>query len=289
MALRIDSKPKTLKARQGSSGRARPNVILGSHLSTSVCAKLRGWAEAQWLNLSSASAGSGSKTSNTCEKHIAICNDGAGDWLVHNFELNKDWFCALPDSASSERHASISERVSDDFDCGAFMDRHDQHGQMFQTNSSHSPQSWSRRPNRYWQNRWWETSQNRGIRKISTLGVGEVPESFYRSPFSVVAALVPLAQQMAKRSRPFTDEASKYTGAPSKSKPVGKRVLTLAAVRHEKSSLLISAQEKRSPMSKARRIQFRHRATDCISQVLPGILEVTELDASDLENHYWMP
>ena len=36
---------------------------------------------------------------------------------------------------------------------------------------------------------------------------GRVPELFHRSPFSVVAALVPLAQQMAKRSRPFTDEA----------------------------------------------------------------------------------
>ena len=44
-------------------------------------------------------------------------------------------------------------------------------------------------------------------------------------------------QQMAKGSRPFTDEASKYTGA-------CKRVLTLASVRHQKSSPLISAQEK---------------------------------------------
>ena len=40
-----------------------------------------------------------------------------------------------------------------------------------------------------------------------TLRGGRVPERFHRSPFSVVAALVPLAQQMAKRSRPFTDEA----------------------------------------------------------------------------------
>ena len=46
---------------------------------------------------------------------------------------------------------------------------------------------------------------------------------------------------MAKRSRPFTDEASKYTGASSKSKLAGKRILALAAVRHEKSSLLFPA------------------------------------------------
>ena len=68
---------------------------------------------------------------------------------------------------------------------------------------------------------------------------GKALESYYRSPFSVVAALVPPAQQMAKRSHPFTDEASKYQGASSKSKPVGKRVLALAAVRHGQSSPLI--------------------------------------------------
>ena len=63
---------------------------------------------------------------------------------------------------------------------------------------------------------------------------GTVPESFRHSHFSVVAALVPSAQQMAKRSHPFTDEASKYTGASSKSRPENIRVLTLAAVRHDK-------------------------------------------------------
>ena len=72
---------------------------------------------------------------------------------------------------------------------------------------------------------------------------GFVPESDRLSPWSVVAT----ARQMAKRSRPFTDEASKHTGASSQSKPVGKRVLALAAVRQEKSSPLISAQEKTQP------------------------------------------
>ena len=71
-----------------------------------------------------------------------------------------------------------------------------------------------------------------------------VSESYHRSPFSVVSTLVPPAQQMAKRSRPSADEASKCKGALSKSKPAGKIVLALAAVRHEKSSPLISAQEK---------------------------------------------
>ena len=46
---------------------------------------------------------------------------------------------------------------------------------------------------------------------------GIVPESFHHSPCSVVAALVPLAYEVAKRGHPFTDEASKYTGASSKS------------------------------------------------------------------------
>ena len=73
---------------------------------------------------------------------------------------------------------------------------------------------------------------------------GIVPVFLHRNPFSVVAAMALLAQQMTKRSRPFTDEASKDTGASSRPTPQGKRVLSLAAVRHPKSSLLISSQEK---------------------------------------------
>ena len=42
---------------------------------------------------------------------------------------------------------------------------------------------------------------------------GMVPKYFGRTPSS---ALLPLAQQMAKRSHPFTDEASKFTGAKAK-------------------------------------------------------------------------
>ena len=49
---------------------------------------------------------------------------------------------------------------------------------------------------------------------------------------------------MVKRTHPFDDDASKYSGASSKSKPVGKRGLALAAVRHDKSSLMIIVQEK---------------------------------------------
>ena len=72
---------------------------------------------------------------------------------------------------------------------------------------------------------------------------GVVLEPFHRSSCSVVATLILLAQHVVKRSRPFTDEASKHTGPSSKSKPEGKRVLALAAVRREKSSPLIPAQE----------------------------------------------
>ena len=71
------------------------------------------------------------------------------------------------------------------------------------------------------------THRFRGIEQIITSSGGKFPESYHRSPFSVVATVVLPAQQMAKRSRPFTDGASKYTGASSKSKPVGKRVLAL--------------------------------------------------------------
>ena len=32
-----------------------------------------------------------SKISNTCEEHIEECKVRAGDWLVQNFELHKDF------------------------------------------------------------------------------------------------------------------------------------------------------------------------------------------------------
>ena len=66
----------------------------------------------------------------------------------------------------------------------------------------------------------------------------------YRRPFSVVAALVPLARKLAQRRRHSVDEFSKFEGASSKSIPEGKRALALAAAPHQKSSPLISAQEK---------------------------------------------
>ena len=95
-----------------------------------------------------------------------------------------------------------------------------------------------------------------------TIPGGRFPESFHRSPF-----WVPLAQQMAKRSRPFTDEATKYTGTSSKSKPEGKRVLACRSATSEKlTSDQCSKKKNRNPVSQARRIQARHRVTDSISQ-----------------------
>ena len=88
------------------------------------------------------------------------------------------------------------------------------------------------------------TRKIHAIKQMIPLRGGRVPGPLHYGPFSVHATLVPLAQQMAKRSGPFTDEASNDTGASSKSKPESKRVLALASVRHEKSSPLISAQEK---------------------------------------------
>ena len=53
--------------------------------------------------------------------------------------------------------------------------------------------------------------------------ITSVPKTVHRRPFPVVAAWVPLAQQVTKRSRPVTDEASKYIGASSKSMPHAKK------------------------------------------------------------------
>ena len=51
-----------------------------------VTTKFQGSSTGQWLNLSRASCGSGTRA----KKHIDICNVGAGDWLVRNFEPNAD-------------------------------------------------------------------------------------------------------------------------------------------------------------------------------------------------------
>ena len=49
---------------------------------------------------------------------------------------------------------------SEDFDDVSFMDRHDQRDRLFQTSSSVTPESWFQGPNKSWQNRLWELSQN---------------------------------------------------------------------------------------------------------------------------------
>ena len=109
------------------------------------------------------------------------------------------------------------------------------------------------------------THKIRGIKQIITMRGGRVLKSFHRSPLSDVATSVPPAEQMAKRSHPFTDEASKNTGAWSKQKPIGNRVLALASVRHEQSSPLTSAQEKAQSDVEC------HENPSQASQVLSGI------------------
>ena len=59
----------------------------------------------------------------------------------------------------------------------------------------------------------------RGIRQIFHVLWWQVHALHHRSHLSVVATLV----QKASKSRPSTDEASKFTGASSKSKPVGQK------------------------------------------------------------------
>ena len=55
-----------------------------------------------------------------------------------------------------------------------------------------------------------------GIKQITTIRGGKVSESQHRSHISVVATLVLLVHQIAKRSHPFTDEDSDHSGVSSK-------------------------------------------------------------------------
>ena len=168
-------------------------------------AKLRGSTKAQWLTLSIVSREWRSinlKHVRKTHRHAQCRSQGLAQAQFRTGP--RLWFCELPDSASSEPCAASSEDDSDDY--GALLERHDQRDQVFQLSSSDSTQTWSQMPKQSWQNRRWEHWWDGG----------RDSESHHRSPLSVVATLVQPAHQMAKGSRPFADEASKYTGAPSK-------------------------------------------------------------------------
>ena len=279
VTLRVNSSPKTLTVRQESSDRATPDTTSASHISASVSSQSR-WIKLQWQSRSYKSSTRGceekefgkvkaatrevrrrpnvlffrllqeqqeatpqirAKSTST----IVLLESKIGSCTISNPNTDCVQFCELPDSASSEPYASTSESDSEDLVFGALTDWSDQRDLWFQTKSSVTTQSWSQRPNQPLAESIGRSTDNiRGIKQIITLRGGRVLESFHHRPFSVVAALLPRAQQMAKRSRTFTDEASKYTGVSPKSNPEGKRVLALASAQHQKSSPLISVQEK---------------------------------------------
>ena len=170
------------------------------------------------------------KTSIRAKHTSTFCNVGAEEWLLHNFG-------ELSDSASSEPYASTSESDSDDFDCGALMDQNDQRDHL----SKHVHQPQHRRGLKgqidHGRITGGRIHKLRGVKQIVTLRGGRVSESHHRSHLSIAAALVLPVHQMSKRSHPFTDEASKFTSASSKSKLVGTRV------RHTKISVLIKTKK----------------------------------------------
>ena len=122
-----------------------------------------------------------------------------------------------------------------------------------------------------------------GSNRLSRFVVGGFLSRFTAAHLQSLPLWFPF-QHVAKRSRPFTDEASKYTGLSSKSKPEGKSVLELASVRHQKSSPLIPAQEKMQSD-----IQGQENPCQALRDRLhfPGPTrnpEVTEPGASDSED-----
>ena len=119
-----------------------------------------------------------------------------------------------------------------------------------------------------------------------TLRGGRVPEPFHRSPFSVVAALVPLAQQMAKRSRPFTDEAlntqvryQSHEARRQKSSRAG-----YSATSKKKNSRLISALEMTRSAVTSQESPGQASGDRLHVPGRTGNPEVTEPGASDLED-----
>ena len=102
-------------------------------------------------------------------------------------------------------------------DYGALIDRADQRGQLSQTGSSATTQCGLTDHTGIGKVVGGSTHTILGIEQNITIRGGNFSQD-HRSPFSVVASLVPSAQ----RSRHSIDEVSKFEGAPSKSIPEGK-------------------------------------------------------------------
>ena len=150
------------------------------------CATLRGSAKALWLTLSLLQEHQETKPQMRAKSTSAITmlEPKIGSVTISNF-TQRQWFCELPDSASSEPYASTSESDSDYFDYGALMDRHDQRDQLFQTGSSVSTESRSQRPNQSWQNHCWEHPQKFvGSNRLSPFVMSGVLKCFHRSHMS---------------------------------------------------------------------------------------------------------
>ena len=114
-----------------------------------------------------------------------------------------------------------------------------------------------------------------------------VPASYHRSALFSRCHFGSVCSADGQEMPPFTDEASKYTSASSKSKPVSKRVLSLAAVRHEKSSPLISVQEQTQPDVKGQENPGQAPGDRLHFPSSTRNSQVTEPEASDVEG-YWM-
>ena len=122
------------------------------------------------------------------------CKDGAGDWLVQNFELNKDSTCV-------NFQSSLIEPISVTKCSKQVRQSQQNRGLMDLTNLG--------------KDRWWEHSQGRRSTQIITIRGGNLSQD-HRSPFSVVAALVPSVHEMTKRNHRCVDDVSKFEGASSK-------------------------------------------------------------------------
>ena len=124
----------------------------------------------------------------------------------------------------------------------------------------------------------------RGIKQIITFRAGRVHEFHHRSHFSACATLVLPVHWTAKRSRPSADEASKFTGASSKSKLVGKEFSRwLQFDMQSAGSQLCVAQEKTQSDGKGHEKPSQASGDRLHFSGSTRKPEVTETEASDVE------
>ena len=130
-------------------------------------------------------------------------------------------------------------------------------------------------PNQPWQNSWWSTHKIHGIKQIITLRGGICPELSTADHFQSLPHWFRLLTRW-RREAVMLLTKSRNTHARHQIRLQKAKELSLWP-----QCDIRKIKKRRNPKSEVRRIQVRHRVTDCISQVSTNNSKVTDRRPQD--------